>query len=111
MKGEKHEFRFHAGIYSYDARGAIIGGPDGVSRSVRPRMEGEREEPTGESSTLKAGDCAGRGAAMGCAGMDPNSAPVAGPDPSRLPRYLGTGNAALLLVTLVPIVTLVRLQR
>ena len=31
--------------------------------------------------------------------MDPNSAPVAGPDPSRLPRYLGTGNAALLLVT------------
>lgn len=31
--------------------------------------------------------------------MDPNPVPVAGPDPSRLPRHLGTWNAALLLVT------------
>jgi APA family basic amino acid/polyamine antiporter len=31
--------------------------------------------------------------------MDPALAPVATPDPSRLPRHLGTWNAALLLVT------------
>ena len=31
--------------------------------------------------------------------MEPTPAPPGSPDPSRLPRHLGTGNAALLLVT------------